>query len=209
MDGLLIDSEPLWREAEIAVFGSVGLRLTDELCRQTTGLRIDEVVTHWHRKSPWPGPSREQVTEQILVEVQRMIIERGVLMEGARDTIMLLHAEGLALAVASSSPIRLIHAVLDKFSLRGYFSALHSAEREMAGKPDPAVYLSTMSLLGAEPHHCLALEDSLSGVRAAKAAGAMVIAVPAPEDALDPGFELADLKLTSLRSFSIDLIQHR
>ena len=209
MDGLIIDSEPLWREAEISVFGSVGLRLTEELCRQTTGLRIDEVVAHWHKKSPWTGPRREQVTKQVLDEVQRLILERGSLLEGARDAITELHAQGLALAVASSSPMRLIQAVLDKFSLRSYFSALHSAEQEIAGKPDPAVYLSTMSLLGVKPRHCVALEDSLSGVRAAKAAGAMVIAVPAAEDALEPGFEVADVMLTSLKDFSIDLLQHR
>lgn len=64
-----------------------------------------------------------------------------------------------------------------------------------------------MSLLGAEPQQCVAFEDSLAGVRAAKAAGAMVIAVPAPEDALDPGFAVADVMLPSLKDFSLELIQ--
>lgn len=208
MDGILIDSEPLWREAEIAVFGSLGLRLTDDLCRQTTGLRIDEVVRYWHKRFPWNGPSREQVAAQILDAVQCLIIEHGSLMDGARDTIVDLYAQDARLAIASSSPMRLIRAVVEKFSIDSYFSVLHSAENEVAGKPDPAVYRTTMSLLEADPHECVAFEDSLSGVRAAKAAGATVIAVPAPEDALDPGFAVADMVLASLADFSLDLVSH-
>lgn len=209
MDGLLIDSEPLWREAEIAVFESVGLRLTHQLCRETTGLRIDEVVRYWHARAPWTGPSCEQVTERLLDAAQSLIIERGSLMAGARDIIAELHGQDATLAIASSSPMRLITAVVEKFAIEDYFSVLHSAEQEIAGKPDPAVYRTTMSLLGTHPHQCVAFEDSLSGVRAAKEAGAMVIAVPAPEEALDPGFAVADAILTSLKDFSLDLIRLR
>ena len=206
MDGLLIDSEPLWRKAEIAVFGSLGLRLNEDLCRQTTGLRIDEVVRYWHKRFPWNGPNREKVAEQVLDAVQCLIIEHGSLMDGARDTIVDLYAQDARLAIASSSPMRLIRAVVEKFAIDSYFSVLHSAENEVAGKPDPAVYKTTMSLLEANPRDCVAFEDSLSGVRAAKAAGATVIAVPAPEDALDPGFAVADVVLASLRDFSLDLV---
>ncbi len=209
MDGLLIDSEPLWREAEIAVFGSLGLQLNDELCRQTMGLRIDEVVRYWHTRFPWDGPSREQVADQILGAVQTLIIERGSLMDGARDTIEDLYARDARLAIASSSPMRLIRAVVEQFAIDSYFSVLHSAEHEVAGKPDPSVYRTTMSLLEADPRDCLAFEDSVLGVRAAKAANATVIAVPAPEDALDPGFAVADMVLASLSDFSPGLIPHR
>lgn len=209
MDGLLIDSEPLWREAEIAVFESVGLRLTQELCRETTGLRVDEVVRYWHARAPWTGPSCERVTERLLDAAQCLIVEHGSLMDGAGEIIAELHAQGATLAIASSSPMRLIKAVVEKFAIEHYFSVLHSAEQEIAGKPDPAVYRTTMSLLGVYPYQCVAFEDSLSGVRAAKAAGAMVIAVPAPEDVFDPGLAVADVILTSLKDFSLELIRPR
>mgnify|MGYP001554087805 FL=1 len=61
MDGLLIDSEPLWQEAEMAVFGTVGVELTRELCRETTGLRLDEVVRYWHERHPCPDEAPEIV----------------------------------------------------------------------------------------------------------------------------------------------------
>ena len=209
MDGLLIDSEPLWRLAEIAVFGSLGIRLTENMCRQTMGLRIDEVVRYWHRQFPWNGPSHVQVAEQVLDAVESLIIERGSLMDGARDTIADLCAQDAKLAIASSSPMRLIKAVVEKFAIGSYFSVLHSAEHETAGKPNPAVYRTTMSLLQAHPQDCVAFEDSVLGVLAAKAAGATVIAVPAPEDALDPGFAVADVVLASLKDFSLDLVPRR
>ena len=206
MDGLLIDSEPLWREAEVDVFGSVGVPLTEDMCRETTGLRHDAVVRYWHARYPWDEPGIDRLTVQLLEAAQALIVERGVLMPGALRTIQDLNRRGLRLAIASSSPRTLIEAVVQKFGLGEYFSVLHSAEDEEAGKPDPAVYLSTMSLLGVRPQDCFALEDSVSGIRAAKAAGAKVIAVPDPEVVHDPGFGEADVVLTSLEEFSTDLI---
>lgn len=209
MDGLLIDSEPLWREAEIDVFSSLGLSLTEAMCRQTTGLRVDEVVRYWHARLPWTGDSHEQVAARLLAAAERRIIQHGSLMDGARDTVVELHDRGAQLAIASSSPMRLIRTVVERFDLERYFKVLHSAEHEAAGKPDPAVYRTTIARLGADPADCVAFEDSLSGVRAAKSAGATVIAVPAPDDASDPRFAIADVTLASLKFFSLQVLQHR
>lgn len=207
MDGLLIDSEPLWREAEIDVFRSVGVPLTEELCRETIGVRLDEVVRHWHAKFPWQGASLEVVEAGILEEVGRLIVTRGRPMPGVRETIDLLSAANYALAVASSSPMRLIRTVLETFGLIENFSVLHSAETEEKGKPHPAVYLSTMSLLEVEPRNCIAFEDSATGVRAARRAGAWVIAVPDPKDTANPAFADADVVLSSLRDFSMAYVR--
>lgn len=206
MDGLLIDSEPLWREAEVDVFGAVGVPLTEEMCRETTGLRHDVVVRYWHARYPWEQPGLDEMTERLLEAAQALIVERGVLMPGAEGAIRLLHQHGLQLAIASSSPKSLIEAVVRKFELGEYFSVLHSADDEKAGKPDPAVYLSTMSMLDVEAQDCLALEDSISGIRAAKAAGAKVIAVPDPDALNRTEFAEADVVLSSLEEFSTELI---
>ncbi|MGI9225426.1 MAG: hexitol phosphatase HxpB [Woeseiaceae bacterium] len=206
MDGLLIDSEPLWREAEVEVFGSVGVPLTDEMCRETTGMRHDAVVRYWHERYPWDEPGLEEMTANLVEAAQSLIVERGVLMAGAEKAIRILHQHGLRLAIASSSPLSLIEAVVKKFELSNYFPVLHSADDEKFGKPDPAVYLSTMSTLGVSPGECVALEDSVSGIRAAKAAGAFAIAVPDPVTVDEPEFAEADVVLSSLEDFSTDLI---
>jgi sugar-phosphatase len=207
MDGLLIDSEPLWQEAEITVFRSVGVTLTRELCRETVGVRIDGVVRHWYEKSPWQGESLEVIEAEILEVVSRLVVERGTLMPGARETIDMLSAAKYELAVASSSPMRLIRTALEKLGIIDCFSVLHSADAEDEGKPNPAVYLSAMSRLGVEPNNCIAFEDSAIGVRAAKSAGARVIAVPDPADVTNPGFANADVVLSSLADFSLDQIR--
>ena len=207
MDGLLIDSEPLWQEAEISVLGSLGVPLTRELCRQTLGVRLDGVVRHWYEEFPWQSESLEVVEAQILEVVTRLILERAKPMPGVREIISLLSAAKYELAVASSSPMQLIRTALEKFGIIEFFSVLHSADEEDEGKPNPAVYLTTMSRLGVDPIHCIAFEDSVLGVRAAKSAGARVIAVPDPADLSDPRFTDADVVLSSLTEFSLDQLQ--
>jgi sugar-phosphatase len=206
MDGLLIDSEPLWKAAEIEVFGALGVPLTRELCRQTTGVRLDGVVRHWFARHPWQGASHAEVEARVLEAVSRLIVEEGSLMPGVEATIAGLLAAGCKLAVASSSPLRLMQAALTKLGIIDVFSVLHSAEEEAAGKPDPAVYLTTLRRLKVTAEHCIAFEDSVLGVQAAKAAGIAVVAVPDPAEASDPGFAAADLVLPSLSEFSLEQV---
>lgn len=207
MDGLLIDSEPLWQEAEITVLRSLGVPLTRELCRETVGVRLDGVVRHWYERFPWQGESLEVVEAQILEMVTRLVVERGKPMPGVNEAIDILSAAKYELAVASSSPMQLISAALERFGMIEYFSVLHSADAEKEGKPNPAVYLSTMARLGVDPINCIAFEDSTIGVRAAKRAGARVIAVPDPADIANPGFAAADVVLSSLTEFSMDHVR--
>ena len=128
-------------------------------------------------------------------------------MPGVTATMDLLSEAGYELAVASSSPLTLIRTALEKFEILERFSVLHSAETEAEGKPHPAVYLTTMSRMGVESTDCIAFEDSVLGVQAAKSAGARVIAVPDPVDRSDPRFAIADLVLSSLTEFSLDQIR--
>lgn len=207
MDGLLIDSEPLWQEAEISIFTAVGVPLTRELCRETVGVRLDEVVHHWYQRYPWRGESLESVEARILEEVRRLIVNRAKPMPGVRRTIERLGEAQYELAVASSSPLRLVRTGLETIGLIELFSVLHSAEAESRGKPDPAVYLSAMARLGVDPRNCIAFEDSLAGIRAAKSAGAWVIAVPDPVDISSPDFAEADVVLPSLENFSMDNVR--
>ena len=204
MEGLLIDSEPLWQEAEISVFRSVGVPLTRELCRETVGVRLDQVVRHWYDKFPWHGESMKVVEARVLEEVSRLVVDRGQPMPGVRETIEMLVAANYTLAVASSSPMQLIRTALEAFGLIESFSVLHSAEVEVEGKPHPAVYFSAMSLLGVDSNNCIAFEDSAPGVLAAKGAGTWVIAVPDPADISNPAFADADVVLSSLTNFSMN-----
>ena len=207
MDGLLIDSEPLWQDAEIAVFGELGVPLTRSMCRETMGVRIDHVVRHWYERFPWEGSSFDEVERRIVALVGQLMRERGTAMPGVNAAIEELSSAGYRLAVASSSPMRLIRLALEQLEIIDAFEILHSAESESQGKPHPAVYAAAMARLAVEPQRCIAFEDSVAGVRSAKGAGAYVIAVPDRSERANPGFAAADVVLGSLTEFSMDLIK--
>ena len=205
MDGLLIDSEPLWRLAETEVFAQVGVSLSDRMCEETMGLRTDEVVRHWYQRYPWQGRSPRWVEDQIVRRVEHLIRRRGVALPGVHEALATLQAATCPIALASSSPPVLIDAVLETLGLERTFEIRCSASDEEHGKPHPAVYLSAAARLGIDPADCVAFEDSMTGLRSAKAAGMKVVVVPAESRYEDPRFDEADWKLPSLAQFSIAL----
>jgi mannitol-1-/sugar-/sorbitol-6-/2-deoxyglucose-6-phosphatase len=198
MDGLLLDSEPYWVQAELEVLGAVGVPLTAELARETTGMRLDEAVAHWYGRFPWKGPSQKEVVAGLTKAAHRLILAHAEAKPGVRESLALFRKHRLRVALASSSPLVLILAVVEKLGLLGQFELVVSAESEPYGKPHPAVYLSCATRLGLSPTECVALEDSLNGLVSAKAARMRVIAVPEAAHKSDARFCLADAVVASL-----------
>jgi sugar-phosphatase len=141
------------------------------------------------------------VVDMLLERVGALVESEGRLLPGALRAIDLANARG-PVALASSTPLALIHRCLEHFGLAGRFASLHSAEFEPYGKPHPGVFLTAASSLGVAPTSCLVLEDSSAGVIAARAASMRVVAVPAPEDRGAVEFLLADLVLDTLEDLS-------
>jgi mannitol-1-/sugar-/sorbitol-6-/2-deoxyglucose-6-phosphatase len=206
MDGLLIDSEPLWRIAEVEALAAVGVSITEEDALETTGLRTDEVVELWHGRYPWAAPPKKEIEARIISRLIALVRERGEPMAGAKETLEAFSAAGYPLAIASSSASEIIAAVLETLGIGGYFRVTQSAEHEPFGKPHPGVYIEAARALGVEPRTCLAFEDSPNGVIAAKAARMTCVAVPDPALAGDRRFGAADLVLGSLAEFRMEMV---
>jgi HAD superfamily hydrolase (TIGR01509 family) len=207
MDGLLIDSEPLWQAAEIDVFSSAGVHLTIADCHHTQGFRISEVVNFWSRGQNWTSDEKVSLVLAIKESVIMKIEKEGTLLLGAR------HAIDLALnrapvAIASSSPPEIIQAVLRRFNLGDVFSVVCSAEDVDLGKPHPGVFLKTAAALKCEPSTCVVFEDSLNGVIASKAARMSCIAVGPGAKVQDPRFSIADSRLSSLQEVTDEMLLH-
>jgi len=117
MDGLLIDSEVLWHEAEIEIFGGLGVDLDEATDRSTKGLFVAEVVEYWYDRYPWSGPSKSDVVALLLARVGELIETKGRMLPGAERAIALTSARG-PVALASSTPLALIERALDHFGLR-------------------------------------------------------------------------------------------
>jgi len=204
MDGVLIDSEPLWKIAEIEGFSKVNINLTNIDCEETVGLRIDQVVELWHQKKPWKNKSINDVSNDIVDILIREIQNQGKALEGVYEVLENLKSKGYKIGLATSSYQRIIDAVLSKLNIAHYFDEIHSAEYEQYGKPHPAVFISTAEKLNTNPTQCLVIEDSFNGVLAAKSARMKVIAIPEKSHQIDNRLIIADKILDSLLQFDFD-----
>lgn len=198
MDGVLTDSEPIWKIAMEEVFGGVGCTLTREDFQKTTGLRIDEVVRYWHGVAPWELVSADEVEQRIVQRMVELLTERATPLPGVLESLAFFQSCGKKIGLATSSYSVLIDAILEALHIRHYFNAVHSAQNEPYGKPHPAVYLSASNELEIHPRRCLVVEDSLNGIISGKAAGMTVICVPEKTHNPEPRLSLADLQFDSL-----------
>lgn len=198
MDGLLLDSEDFWQQAEYETFSSLGVPLEPADTAKTLGWRCDYVVQYWYHIFAWQGPTPAEVADIIINKVIAMIVKQGKLMPGAREALKLCKSLNLPIALATSSNHQMMLATLKHFDLLHFFDATCSAEFLPLAKPHPQVYLNAAASLGVEPQQCVALEDSVTGVIAAKAARMRCIAVPDAKHLHDQRYAIADRVLASL-----------
>ncbi|CAM3052577.1 hexitol phosphatase HxpB [Vibrio rarus] len=206
MDGLMIDSEPYWRQAQLDIFPNYGIQLTLEDCIATTGVRIDNIVDMYYQQSPWQGVSQQQVADEICDRVIQLVSEHKPALPGLIPLLEQLTQLDIKLAVASSSPMKLINAALSALELTDTFDAVLSAESLPYGKPHPAVYINTAKALNLKPNECLAVEDSLPGLLAAKSATMKAIVVPEATHYLRDEWAIADKKCHSLADITPQMI---
>jgi HAD superfamily hydrolase (TIGR01509 family) len=206
MDGLLIDSEPVWRRVHQAAYKTVGLEISDEQMYELMATRLNEVVAHWYDKYPWEGPSQKDVEALIVDNFIAAVKEEGKLRPGVHHTLELCKRAKLPLAIASSSSNEVIGVVVDALKIRNFFTHLYSAEDEPFGKPHPGVFITTAGLLGVAPRDIVVFEDAPYGVLAAKAAKMHCIAVPEPEFKDHPFIQTADVVIDSLDELSESML---
>ena len=192
MDGVLINSEPFWKEVEIKVFASVGIDFVAVGGEKTVGLRIDEVVDYWYGLYPWKQKSKAAVVAEIMDEMTKVILSEGEAMKGVIELLGYLKEQGYKIGLATSSYEVLLNATLQVLGIENYFDVSNSAQSLTYGKPHPEIYIKTAADLGSVPGKCLVIEDSLNGVIAGKAAKMRVIAVPDRTHEYNPKIMLAD-----------------
>lgn len=206
MDGVLIDSEPLWRKAEIKVLGNYGILLTEDDCKRLMGLRTDEVVKQILKDFD-ADYSVEKITREVLDAVCVLIMEDGKTVDGMFDIVKTLSDKNIPLAVATSSPMQVVNTVLEKTGLKSYFNTVVSAEKFPYGKPHPEVYLQACRLLGFSPTECVAVEDSVNGVISARASRMQVIAMPDIESKENKAFGASDVVVSNVEELKTVLFR--
>ena len=202
MDGLLVDSEPLWGVAANNIFEQYGFRISPEQNVTTTGLRTREFV-HWWFQHFGINVNEEPVAEnKILNRMLELIDADCTMMPGVEHVFNLFHSLRFKIGIASSSPDALIQLVMEKSGIRQYVQGTASGQQLLHGKPHPQVYLNCAETLQSIPANCLSFEDSFYGMIAAKAARMQCVVVPDYHQYKQERWGAADLKLSSLQNFS-------
>ncbi len=201
IDGLLIDSEPLWNEAASEVFAAYGVSFTDEQYRSTTGLRTREFVQWWLAWFKIDPSEQIRAEKKIVSLVLEKIEQKGRVMQGVPYIFDFFLKKGFKIGLATSSPPELIELVVGMIGIQNILSAASSAELLDYGKPHPQVYLNCASELNSHPTECLCFEDSFNGLIAAKAARMKCVVVPAAGELKEEKWGAADLRLSSLQNF--------
>ena len=205
LDGVLVDSEPLFTQALNRVLAGVEARPLSE--RENRSL-IGTTVEHtWGaimelRALPQPMDYYLERYDQVIPEIFE---EELVLQPGAMRLVEEVRARGLPLGLATSSRRRWVDLELRVTGLGGMFDAVITGDEVEHGKPAPDIYLQTASRLGVAPQHCLAIEDSPSGVTAAVAAGMYTVAVRT-ESTVGLDISHAQRVINSLEKFDMDLL---
>jgi sugar-phosphatase len=205
MDGVLIDSEPLWKIAMEEVFCSLGSTLKKEDFQKTVGLRIDEVVHFWNKHEKWGVENEHDVEEAIIVKMIELISKNANPLSGVIETLNFLKNAGLKIGLGTSSSNRLIQVVLSELNIKHFFDFTHSAENEAFGKPHPAVYLTVAHQLNVSPNHCLVIEDSFNGVIAGLAAKMKVVCIPEKTHFPNTRLSVADFHFNTMNEFLLEI----
>ena len=204
MDGVIIDSEKYWKQAEYEVFTSLGVKVTDEYSEITRSMTTSEVTKFWYNRYPWRNKDLDTVEKMVISRVMELIETENCEITGVKRFIEKLKAKKYKIGLATNSPHRIIPLVLNKLDVSHLFDSTSSAEFEIKGKPDPSIYLNAANKLNTKPEDCIVIEDSYSGMLAAKNAGMTVIAYTNGDKEIN--YEIADYKIDSFDDNEIELI---
>jgi HAD superfamily hydrolase (TIGR01509 family) len=206
LDGVLLDSEQVWDEAREQLAKERGGRWHENAQRDMMGMSSLEWSRYMHDVIGLPEPP-EEISREVVERMATLYREHLPVVPGAREAVDRLAARW-PLGLASSSNRELIDLALELLGVEHLFKATVSSEEVARGKPAPDVYLEAARRLDVEPSHAAAIEDSENGIRAAKAAGMRVIAIPnahfpPAEDALTQ----ADVLLRSLDGLTPEVVE--
>jgi HAD superfamily hydrolase (TIGR01509 family) len=196
MDGLLVDTEPLWFEVESTVMDRLGGSWGPEDQEALVGGSLNRSLDYLLAKATRPV-SRETVARWMVDGMVDLLTTRPVpVMPGARELLAEVAAAGVPYGLVTSSERPVMEAVLARLEVR--FPVTVCGDDVSRSKPDPEPYLLAAAKVGADPRQCAALEDSPNGVAAAEAAGCLTVAVPSMVPIPPAGSRLVVRSLTEL-----------
>lgn len=201
MDDTLVASGPVWRRAELRLFSALGSEYRPDIAARYKGQSARDVGATVQRELGATGRTAHECGDFMRKHLLESFADAVPALAGA-DALVRALAPHYPLAVASGSPEEAIRSVLERLGWAALFRAVVSSESVAAGKPAPDVFLAAADRLGVAPARCLVFEDSLHGVRAARAAGMRCFVVPSLDD--ERIARMADRAFPSLAAVSLN-----
>ena len=205
LDGLLVDSEPLWEKTSTEIMKSFGMEWDSNDQELTTGISVIKCAEYMCKKTRSSISILEMKDK--LVDNMVSLLEDGIKpMEGANDILEL--TSQFPKAIASSSPIIIIRKVIKKMGWEKHFDFIVSGDEIKDGKPAPDIYLFVCKGFNIQPENLIVFEDSANGVLSAIKARTRCVCVKSP--IISPPVEIlkkADLVLNSLNEFTLDMLE--
>ncbi|MDL5512462.1 HAD-IA family hydrolase [Arenibacter sp. M-2] len=205
MDGVIIDTELIWKQAEKEVFSSLGAKVIEEYSKETQSMTTSEVTQFWYKKFSWSNIGLREVEQMVVSRVVELIESEECLIDRVKIFIERLKSKNYKIGLATNSPFAITPQVLKRLDVAHLFDTVSSAEFEERGKPDPAIYYTTAKKLGVDPKDCLVIEDSYSGMLAAKKAGMTVASFTKGNK--KSHFDIADYRIDSFEYDRIVLVK--
>ena len=205
MDGVIINSEPLWEKTEGILLSRRDIEYNPTYRDKIVGLNQNDSASLLKDTFKLPESIQALIDERVGILISIYEKELG-LIPGVFSLASELKETGFLLALASSSPYKVVEFVIDKFSLNKCFQVVVSGDMIELGKPNPDIYLYAAKTLRVNPNECVAIEDSINGVKSAKSAGLFCIAIP-DKRLTQKDFRIADLVVDSLNSIDAQVIK--
>lgn len=184
MDGVIVDTNPHHRIAWRNYFERYGKPLTDDdFVRYVSGKHNNDILSHLFADRALSVAESRQLAAEKEALFRELYLPDITPVAGLPAFLELLQKNGILTAVATSAPVENLDFVMDALHLRGFFKVLLDESKVSRPKPDPEIYRKAMQLLGVEPQQSVIFEDSTTGIRAARAAGAYVIGLATTETA--------------------------
>jgi len=208
MDGVIVDTEPLHREAYFKMFEAINIEVSEQLYTSYTGQSTWNICELLITEFQLP------LCPQTLVDLKRdffidLFTNDGTLqlLDGVLDLIKEYHRHGVTLVLASSASMENINRIFERFELNPYFKGKISGADLKASKPHPEIFLKAAELSKHDIADCMVIEDSTNGITAAKAAGIFCVGYDAVHSK-DQDYNKADLVISNFKDISVEKLTH-
>ncbi|WP_198148744.1 hexitol phosphatase HxpB [Xenorhabdus hominickii] len=198
MDGVLIDSEPLWKKAGMQILNHYGVPVTYDEMLGMIGIPVPGMVDRVCRLYHKNDLDKFKIEKDFFKKGIELILTENPLMDGVVECLNLLVEKNIKIGIASASPRLLILKIIEQCGIDNYFEYISSADDISYNKPHPLVYLNAAEKMNVLPNECIGIEDSKIGMIAVKAASMKCVVIPNNIEYDYSYWDLADWKIKKL-----------